>query len=109
MATPPNELDLRSTEEDQLLAEGRLLVRQGQTAAALDPLRRALAGWQGNPDRVRSLAECHLEIGYALEQQRPDEALAHEEQALELLQRLQGTEREQAGCLRLIGQALWRL
>jgi tetratricopeptide (TPR) repeat protein/CHAT domain-containing protein len=107
MATLPCTTRRSPTKAQRLFDEGRSLVRQGQCLAALDPLRRVLQQWQGKRARVRSLAECHTEIGWALQRTyRPDEALTHLEEALRLFEGVDGAEREQATCLRRIGQAL---
>jgi CHAT domain-containing protein/tetratricopeptide (TPR) repeat protein len=95
---------------ERLLKQGRTLLQQGQAPAALELLRQALSQTPGELTRVRLRAECHAEIGLALQRiYQPDEALKHLEKSLQLFERSESTEREQARCLCLIAQALWGL
>lgn len=95
---------------ERLLAEGSALVHQWKAHAALDPLQRALEVFRRDPSRAREVAECHTQLGWALDRlSRHDEALPHLKTALSLYRSLSDTEREQARCLTLLAQSLYSL
>src|SRR5438132_11335348 len=110
MATPLDESGFLSPDAEQLLQEGRSLLRRGHAVAALGPLRCALDLWQDDTADTRSLAECHAAVGWALQLiHQANESLEHLQAALRLFEGLEGTERDRANCSRGIGQALGAL